>query len=185
MKERLAEHIKAIESINMYNVSKVVNTIVSALQEGNKIFIIGNGVSASISQQFAIQMINKVKIDRDALQFIDLTSNAGVITSLADDYSFDMVFSRQLESLAVKGDVVIAISVSGRSQSIKIALETARNLGCYVISILGDNEGVIGPVSDLLLDVKSTNPLIVSETQLFIINMICEEVENKLFGEYI
>ena len=183
MEEYISEHIDVVSKIEYEPIQKTVDYIVKALENGNKIFIFGNGGSAADAQHFAAEMAGRFKMERDALQFIALTTNTSIITAIANDYSFDYIFSRQIEGLAIDGDIAIGISTSGNSLNVKIGLETAQQMGCNTIAFLGESEGIIGPICNYIIQVPSKNTARIQEAHILIIHMICEEVEKKLFGE--
>ena len=183
MEEYISEHIEVISNIEYEPIQKIVDYIVTALENGNKIFVFGNGGSAADAQHFTAEMAGRFKMERDALQFIALTTNTSILTAIGNDYGFDYIFSRQIEGLAIDGDVAIGISTSGNSRNVKIGLDTAREMGCNTIALLGENEGIIGPICNFTLQVPSKNTARIQEAHILIIHMICEEVEKRLFKE--
>ncbi|MBI3254868.1 MAG: SIS domain-containing protein, partial [Nitrosarchaeum sp.] len=124
-------------------IEKTISIITKCILDGNKVILFGNGGSAADAQHIAAELIGKFKINRSSFPAIALTTDSSVITSLSNDYSFDIVFSRQCESLVQKGDVVIGISTSGNSVNVKKGLETAKKKGAITIGLLGSKGGTI------------------------------------------
>lgn len=114
--------------------NKISKILINAFQNGNKVLIFGCGGSATMSNHFAAEFINKIKKDRRALPAISLASNNAVLTAIANDFDFDLVYSRQIEALGNKGDIVIGISTSGKSDSVLNGFIIARDKGCIVIN---------------------------------------------------
>jgi len=151
-----------------------------SLSSGHKILIFGNGGSASQSQHFAAELINKFLKVRSPLPAISLTTDTSALTSIANDFSFDLVFSRQIEALGEKGDVAIGLSTSGNSPNIINAFESARKRGIKTIAITGNSGGKMAAVCDYLLDVPSDATPRIQEVHLLILHILAEEIEKKL-----
>jgi D-sedoheptulose 7-phosphate isomerase len=158
----------------------VTSLLCESLRSGHKILIFGNGGSASQSQHFAAELINKFFKVRSPLPAISLTTDTSVLTSIANDFSFDFVFSKQIEALGEKGDVAIGLSTSGNSPNIIYAFESARKRGINTIAITGNGGGKMADVCDYLLDVPSDVTPRIQEVHLLILHIFAEEIEKNL-----
>ena len=157
-----------------------VNEIVECLIKKHKIVIFGNGGSAADAQHIAAELIGRFQKERESLPAISLTTDTSIITSLANDYSFDVVFSRQCESLVSKGDVVLGISTSGNSKNVENGIISSKKKGAITISLLGGDGGTIKKISDISIIVPSKNTARIQEVHRVIYHIICELVENKI-----
>ena len=118
-------------------IEKVINQITKAIKNGNKLVLFGNGGSAADAQHIAAEFVGRFMLERESYPAIALTTDSSVITSLGNDYSYDIIFSRQCESLVVKGDVVIGISTSGNSVNVINGINFANENGCFTFSLSG------------------------------------------------
>jgi D-sedoheptulose 7-phosphate isomerase len=159
---------------------QAVEEICVRLKRGHKVIIFGNGGSAAQAQHFAAELVNKFLKSRQAIPALSLTTDSSSLTSIANDSSFDYVFSRQLEALGKKGDVVLAISTSGKSQNVIRALETARDKGLFLIGLTGKWGSAVGSLCDILLDVPSKDTPRVQEVHLILLHLLCQEIEEKM-----
>jgi len=160
-------------------IEKTIGKISKCLKNGKKIIIFGNGGSAADAQHIVAEFIGRFKLERKTLPAIALTSNSSIITALANDYSYDTIFSRQCEGLVQKGDVVIGISTSGKSLNVKKGLMTSRKKGAVTIGLLGTKGGSIGKVCDIPIIVDSSSTPRIQEAHRTIYHIICEEVEKE------
>ena len=158
-------------------VNQAAVAIVEAIKQGHKILIFGNGGSAADAQHFAAELTGRYKRERRGLPAIALTTDTSAITAIGNDYGYDKVFSRQVEALASKGDVLVGISTSGHSQNVILALERGQSLGCTTIGLTGKDGGKIKDISDISINVATTNTPRVQEGHITIIHTICEWVE--------
>ena len=160
---------------------EISNQIIECLKSGHKILIAGNGGSASDAQHFAGEIVGRFLFDRDALAAICLNTDTSVMTCIANDYSYDHIFSRQVEGVGDAGDIFIGISTSGNSKNIINAVETAKSKNITTISFLGKDGGILKDISDnvLLIPYKSTAR--VQEHHIMSIHLICELVERSIF----
>lgn len=154
-----------------------IKAIVKCLDKGNKVILFGNGGSAADAQHIAAELIGRFKADRKSYPAIALSTDSSVLTSLSNDYSFDVVFSRQCESLVVDGDVVIGISTSGNSTNVEKALEVSKSKGATTIGLLGNNGGKIRNVVDISIVVDSSSTPKIQEVHRIVYHVICEMVE--------
>ena len=158
-------------------------TIQKALKAGKKILLFGNGGSAADSQHIAAEFINRYAIDRKSLPAIALTTDSSVITSIANDFSFTEVFSRQIEGLASKGDVVWGLTTSGKSQNVIKAFETAGKMELKSIAFTGKNTSKLKDTVNHLIKVPSASTQRIQESHITIAHIICELVENLMFSQ--
>ena len=168
-------------SVNLSNqIETSVKAITECLRNENKIIIFGNGGSAADAQHIAAEFIGRFKLERKSYPAIALTTDTSILTSLSNDYSSDVIFSRQCESLVSKGDIVIGISTSGNSKNVENGLITAKEKGAITIGLLGNNGGVLSNIVDISLIVESRETPRIQETHRVIYHVICELVENEL-----
>jgi len=157
----------------------VTQTIQKAFKSGNKLLIFGNGGSAADSQHIAAEFINRFMINRKALPAIALTTDSSVLTSIANDFSYINIFSRQIEALGKKGDIAWGISTSGKSANVIKAFETANELGLKTVVFTGKN---INKLKNIILDhkilVPSSSTQRIQEAHITVAHIICELVEN-------
>jgi len=161
-------------------IEKAIYAIIKCIKNGNKVILFGNGGSAADAQHIAAELMGRFKIDRSSYAAIALTTDSSIITSLSNDYSFDIVFSRQCESLVQKGDVVIGISTSGNSVNVKKGLETAKKKGAVTIGLLGSKGGTIKKLIDIPIIVNSSSTPRIQEAHRIIYHIICDIVEKNL-----
>ncbi|MGI9533753.1 MAG: D-sedoheptulose-7-phosphate isomerase [Thermodesulfobacteriota bacterium] len=171
----------AKESIG--NVIVAVEMINKCIKAGGKLLIFGNGGSASDSQHIAAEFVNRFYINRKALPAIALTTDGSVLTSVANDDSFDAVFSRQVEALGKKNDIVIAITTSGKSQNIINGLDTSKKMGLQTITLAGQNITKLRKLSDCIISVPSKSTPRIQEVHITIAHILCELVENNFSEE--
>jgi D-sedoheptulose 7-phosphate isomerase len=161
-------------------IEQTVNAIVECIKKGNKMVIFGNGGSAADAQHIAAELIGRFQRERESIPAISLTTDSSIITSLANDYSFDVIFSRQCESLVSKGDVVLGISTSGNSKNVENGIITSRKKGAITIGLLGGDGGIIKNVVDISIEIPSKNTARIQEVHRVIYHIICDLVEKKL-----
>ena len=171
----IKDSIQLIPEIN-----KVIMAITRCIKNGNKVIIFGNGGSAADAQHIAGELVGRFKMERKSFPAISLTTDTSVITSIANDYSYELIFSRQCESLVNEGDVVIGISTSGNSKNVLEGLKTAKRKKAFTIGLLGNNGGKIKQIINLPIIIKSSSTPRVQEAHRTIYHIICEEVEVQL-----
>ena len=169
------------ENEDLLNKIEEVSKLCVELYKGkNKTILAGNGGSAADAQHIAAELIGRFKKERKSYPAIALTSDSSIVTSLSNDYSFDIIFSRQCESLVGRDDVVIGISTSGNSKNVLKGLETANKKGAVTIGLLGNNGGVISKIVDIALIVNSKDTAKIQEAHRMIYHIICDKVEKEL-----
>lgn len=169
-------------SVLLGTIEKVVDIITAAFQNGNKVYFCGNGGSAADAQHLAAEFSGRFYKDRKALPAEALHCNTSYLTSVANDYGYDAVYSRMIEGIAIKGDVLIGLSTSGNSTNIIRAFEVAREKGIHTISFTGITGGQMKPLSDFLINIPSSDTPRIQESHITIGHIICQLAEEKLFG---
>jgi D-sedoheptulose 7-phosphate isomerase len=172
------------DAVLLATAHKIAGVIVAALRAGNKLLIIGNGGSAADAQHIAAEIIGRYKQDRPGYAAIALTTDTSALTAIANDYGFEQVFARQVEGLGQRGDVLLALSTSGRSANILAALRKAREQGLVTIGFTGiKGEAPLGAVCDHLFVSPSDDTPVVQQIHLTIGHGICDEVEQAMMRE--
>jgi D-sedoheptulose 7-phosphate isomerase len=183
--KRVAKESRRIqEDFIRKNTSKLIDcaeSILKAFNNDKKLMLCGNGGSAADAQHIAAEFVNKFKLDRHPLPAMALTTDTSIITSVANDYSYEEVFSKQIQALGVEGDILLAISTSGNSKNILSAVRTAKAKGLYTIGFLGRNGGKMLSLVDLPMVVESNETPRIQETHILAGHLICELVEHVLF----
>lgn len=184
IKNHITESVKVIQDIEHLeiDIKNVSKQIVNCIKNGKKIIIFGNGGSAADAQHIAAEFIGRFKEERSSFPAISLTTDTSVLTSLSNDYSNDIIFSRQCEGLVNLDDVVLGISTSGNSINVKKALAVSKSRGAITIGLLGNNGGAIKEITDFSLIVNSSITSKIQEAHRVIYHIICEIVENELRG---
>jgi len=159
---------------------RIAVAIITALNAGNKILVVGNGGSAADAQHIAAEIVGRYKQDRPAYAAIALTTDTSALTAISNDYGYEWVFARQVEGLGRRGDVLLALTTSGRSQSILKALSTARSIGIVTIGFTGTQGEAMGPLCDDLLIAPSDDTPIIQQIHLTIGHAICEAIEQAM-----
>ena len=157
--------------------------MIAALRSGNKLLIIGNGGSAADAQHIAAEIVGRYKQDRPAYAAMALTTDTSALTAVANDYGFEQVFARQVEGLGRRGDVLLALSTSGRSPNILAALHTARERGLVTIGFTGSKGEALRSLCDHLLVAPSDDTPVVQQIHLAVAHGICDEIEQTLVRE--
>jgi len=174
---RLANDATIAESFD-----NAVRLCVSAYANRSKILVAGNGGSAADAQHFAGELVSRFCCDRPALAAIALTTDTSVLTSIGNDFSFDLIFARQIQAFGVAGDVFIAISTSGNSPNILKALEQARKQGLATIGLAGLTGGKLKTLCDICLCAPSDSVPHIQECHLVLEHTLCACIEEELFG---
>jgi D-sedoheptulose 7-phosphate isomerase len=163
-------------------VSAIANRIGQTLRDGGKLLIAGNGGSAADAQHVAAEFLSRFAFDRNPLPAIALTTDTSVLTAIGNDYGFEQVFERQVRGLGRKGDMLIAISTSGRSPNVIAALQAARQSGLTTIGFSG-SAGEMHALCDLCLAVPSKETALIQQIHITAFHAICGIVERELFAK--
>jgi D-sedoheptulose 7-phosphate isomerase len=184
LERSLAALTRAAQDAALFTTArKIAVVITAALRSGNKLLIIGNGGSAADAQHIAAEIVGRYKQDRPAYAALALTTDTSALTAIANDYGFERVFARQVEGLGQRGDVLLALSTSGRSPNILAALRIARERGLVTIGFTGSNGEALGALCDHLLVVPSDDTPVVQQIHLAVAHGICDEIEKNLMRE--
>lgn len=160
------------------DVKKIAKVCLDALDTGHKIVICGNGGSAADSQHFAAELVGRFHKERFSLPAIALTTDTSILTSIANDYDYSKVFSRQVEGVGNKGDVLIGISTSGNSSNVIEAFEKAKEKGIHTIAFTGIKESKASAMADITLKVPSSRTARIQECHILTIHLICEYIDS-------
>jgi len=183
----LKENLRIKENFIKKNTSKLIEVaqcLSNAFRNAGKLMICGNGGSAADSQHIAAEFVNRFQLDRSPLPALALTTDTSILTSVANDYRYEDVFSKQIEALGVKGDILLAISTSGKSPSVLSAIRTARKKGLYTVGLIGGDGGDMLRLVDLSLLVESEQTPRIQEVHILAGHLICELVEYILFQKH-
>jgi len=163
-------------------IEKAVNAIVAAFKNGNRVYFCGNGGSAADAQHLAAEFSGRFYKDRKALPAEALHCNTSYLTAVANDYSYDVIYARLIDGIGERGDVLIGLSTSGNSANIIKAFESARQKGIITIGFTGLTGGVMKSISDYLINIPSADTPRIQESHIMAGHIICQLVEEKLFG---
>ncbi|WP_158971556.1 phosphoheptose isomerase [Paraglaciecola sp. L3A3] len=195
----MLEHIKAnftesiqtkIAAIELLPepISSATFMMVNALINGNKILCCGNGGSAVSAQHFSSLMLNKFERDRPSLPSIALTADGATLSSIANDFEFDQVYSKQIRALGQAGDILLVISTSGNSQNVVSAMEAALSRDMTIVALTGNDggkmAGLVGP-NDVEIRVPSKRTSRIQEVHYLVVHSLCDGIDNCLFPENI
>ena len=161
-------------------ISEIADAIAEALRAGGKLLLFGNGGSAADAQHLAAEFVGRFKLERKGLAAIALTTNSSCLTSIGNDYGFRRVFSRQVEAIGKTGDVALAISTSGNSESVIEGVNTAKEMGIKTIGFCGGEGGKLAQVVDIPFVVPAPETANVQEMHITAGHIICEIVEQEL-----
>jgi phosphoheptose isomerase len=193
LQTRIQNHFSASIQTKIAAADSLLEVIVQAgevmvhsLLEGHKILSCGNGGSACDAQHFSSEMLNRFQRERPGLPAIALTADTATLTSIANDYSYQTIFAKQVRALGQAGDVLLAISTSGNSPNVLHAIEAAHDQNMPVIALTGKNGGEIAlslRAKDLEIRVPAHVTARIQETHLLIIHCLCDLIDHRLFGE--
>lgn len=162
-------------------VSTVANHIVTAYQNGNKVLWCGNGGSAADAQHLSAELSGRFYYDRPPLNSEALHVNTSYITAVANDYSYDVIYSRLISAMGQKGDILIGLSTSGNSRNVVNALIKARERGMITVGFTGETGGAMKEHCDYLINIPSTDTPRIQECHMLLGHTVCELVESTLF----
>jgi D-sedoheptulose 7-phosphate isomerase len=167
---------------NFSLITKIISKISNTIEKKSKLYTCGNGGSAGDAQHVAAEGIVRLKpkINRKPIPIISLAMDTSTITACANDYGYEYIFSRPLEALAKKNDLLLCYSTSGKSKNIIQVLKQAKKMKIFSICFLGGNGGMAKKLANMSLVVKSNNVARIQETHIFLSHFILEEVEKKL-----
>jgi len=167
-------------------IARAIGVMAGALQAGGKILACGNGGSAADAQHFAAELVNRFERERRPLAGLALTTDSSSLTSIANDYSYEQVFAKQLHALGHRGDALLAISTSGNSASVLEAMRAARELGVAVIALTGNGGGRMAALlgaGDVHICVPHQRTMRIQEVHLLTLHCLCDGIDARLFGD--
>ncbi|MBC7949774.1 MAG: D-sedoheptulose 7-phosphate isomerase [Chitinophagaceae bacterium] len=170
------------EEVLLNTIASVIDALVAAFRSGNRVYFCGNGGSAADAQHLAAEFSGRFYTDRKALPAEALHCNTSYLTAVANDYSYDVVYSRIIDGIGQKGDVLIGLSTSGNSANIIKAFETAREKGMVTVGFTGVTGGQMKSVSDHLLNIPSSDTPRIQESHIMVGHIICQLVEERIFN---
>jgi D-sedoheptulose 7-phosphate isomerase len=162
-------------------IEAIVNTIVTAFKNGNRVYFCGNGGSAADAQHLAAEFSGRFYTDRKALPAEALHCNTSYLTAVANDYSYDVVYSRMIDGIGQSGDILAGLSTSGNSGNIVKAFETAKEKKMVTVGFTGLSGGLMKSLSDYLINIPSTDTPRIQESHIMVGHIICQLVEEKIF----
>ncbi len=176
----VAERLRGESALAISSAAELVH---GAIKSGNKILACGNGGSAAEAQHFIAELVGRFLTERDPLAGVALTVDTSILTAVGNDYGYDEVFARQVKAIGKPGDVLLAISTSGRSPNVLKALATARESGLVTIALVGTASSPELDVCDLVITIPDPSTPRIQEMHLVILHLICELVDNALSSE--
>lgn len=192
MKERLIQHFedsiqtkRAAQDMLMDHILSAAEMLVACLSKGGKVLACGNGGSAGDAQHFAAELLNRFEVERPGLPAIALTTDSSTLTSIANDYAFEQIFSKQISALGGMGDILLAISTSGRSANVNAAVRAAHEKGLTVIALTGGKGGEMATLlqsTDIEIRVPATSTARIQETHILVLHCLCDFIDHQMFG---
>lgn len=173
------------DEVLMETVHQVVNTIANAFQQGNRVYFCGNGGSAADAQHLAAEFSGRFYTDRKALPAEALHVNTSYLTAVANDYSYDVIYSRMIDGIGNPGDVLVGLSTSGNSGNIVKAFEVARQKKIITVGFTGTTGGKMKELSDYLINIPSGDTPRIQESHITIGHIVCQLVEEKIFTPHL
>ncbi|HZS71152.1 MAG TPA: D-sedoheptulose 7-phosphate isomerase [Candidatus Acidoferrum sp.] len=183
IRRQLAESARVKQSISdelIGRIARFAELGAAALRAGGKIVFFGNGGSAADAQHLAAELVVRLRSERPSLPALSLTTNPSILTAAGNDYGFEHIFARQIESLVAKPDVLVALSTSGRSANVLKGMEAGRRRGALRVAMTGETGGDLAPQADLLLNVPSRDPQRIQEAHITIGHIACGLIERLL-----
>lgn len=175
--------LAAADDTLLHATEEAISLVIGTLTQGLPVLVCGNGGSACDALHMTGELVGRFLMERKALNVIALCDNVSVLTALANDYSYDYIFARQVEAYAKPGGVLIGLSTSGNSANIVRAFEAAHNEGMKTIAFTGKGGGKLAPCSDILLSVPSTSTPLIQQVHICLYHYLCHAIEQEIFGE--
>ncbi len=176
---------QAARDILVEPITHATEIMCTALKHGKKVLCCGNGGSAADAQHFSAELLNRFDKDRPSLPAIALTTDSSTLTSIANDYHYDQIFSKQISSLGQPGDILLAISTSGNSPNIVTAIEMAHQRGVHVIALTGRDGGKMAATlikTDAEIRVPATVTARIQEVHILVLHILCAQIDAVLYG---
>ncbi len=181
IEESIKVKSKLLDESVYANILKISDVVTNSFKSGNKVLFCGNGGSAADAQHLAAEFSGRFYKDRKALPSEALHCNTSYLTAVANDYSYEDVYSRIIDGVGVKGDVLIGISTSGNSKNIVKAFKRANEIGVITIGLTGKGGGTMKEHSKYIIEIESNDTPRIQESHILVGHIICEIVENNLF----
>jgi D-sedoheptulose 7-phosphate isomerase len=186
VRNALEESLRVKEDFVRENISELMflaRRVVMALTRDRKLLLCGNGGSAADAQHIAAEFVNRYILERPPLPAIALTTDTSILTSIGNDYSFDEIFSKQIKAIGVEGDVLLAISTSGKSANVNEAVKASAHMGIYSFGLTGGDGGQLAGLVDTAMVVNSHSTPRIQEAHMFAGHMLCQLVDHILFQQ--
>jgi D-sedoheptulose 7-phosphate isomerase len=181
--ERSVEVHRRLIPTCMDAMTTAAKALIACYRRGGKALFFGNGGSAADAQHLAAEFVGRYLREREPLPALALHANSSVVTAIANDYGYDLVFARQLKALAVRGDVAVAISTSGNSLNVVEALRCARQMGLFTIALTGATGGRVRGLADVVIAVPSEETPRIQECHILIGHALCDAVEQVIMAD--
>jgi D-sedoheptulose 7-phosphate isomerase len=181
IRRQLAESARVKQAFSdalVARIAEFAQRSAAAIRRGGKLVFFGNGGSAADAQHLAAELVVRLRTERPSLPALALTTNTSVLTAAGNDYGFERIFSRQVESLVGPQDIVVALSTSGTSPNIVKAIETGRARGAFLVALTGETGGALAGKVDILIDVPSRDPQRIQEAHITIGHIVCSLIEH-------
>lgn len=181
-KHELEEHLEVGTQMldNVVSIAEIAGEIVTALRDGGRVFLFGNGGSAADAQHIAAEFVNRFLMERETLPAIALTTDTSVLTSIGNDRGFEDIFARQVAALGREGDIAVALSTSGNSANVLKALQVARAKGMRTVGFTGRSGGRLRDCADMCFQAPSDKTPRIQEAHITVWHIICDLVEREL-----
>lgn len=186
IKEILLESIQVKEELlrlKIGDIIQIADLLIESLKKGGKVILFGNGGSAADAQHIAAEFIGRFKKNRSALAAISLNTNTSILTALANDYGFEVIFSKQIEALGQKNDIAVGFSTSGKAKNVLLGLKQAKKCGLKTIAFTGGDGGDIAKLADVSIIIPSSVTARIQEAHITVGHIICELAEQELCPE--
>ncbi len=183
IKDKLLESIQVKEELMRTCIGQIIqisDCIINCLKKGGKVMLFGNGGSAADSQHLAAEFVGRFQKDRKAMPAVALTTDTSILTSLANDYGYEVIFAKQIEALGKRGDVAIGISTSGKARNVTLGIKQAKEMGLKTITLTGSDGGALAKAADISLLVPSKITARIQEAHITIGHIVCELTEEAL-----
>jgi len=179
--EAIIDHQKVVKDIenSISDINRISEMVLRALQNKKKILLFGNGGSASDSQHIAAEIVGRFEKNRGPLPAVALTTDTSILTSIANDFSYEEIFSRQVDALAESGDIVIGFSTSGKSKNVINGIKAAKKIGCTTIGFLGRSGEDLGKICDACLLINSDSTARIQECHIFVGHILCKIIDSE------
>lgn len=181
MQAQLTEHLRVVEAARQHLdlLERVAEKIIACLDGGGTVYVLGNGGSAADAQHIAAELVGRFKVDRKALAAVALTTDCSILTAVSNDLGYGESFARQVDALVRKGDIVWALSVSGRSPNVLRAVERARAIGAMVVGFTGRQGGLLIEQCDLSFVADHDESDRVQEAHQLAYHLVCDRIERN------